>query len=172
MADAATWRTVVRFRDARGFVGLHTFFTQAANIVAARVHAEAVFTVLEPLTNATREQAWGAYTTPPSNPTPGAQDIYLSVQDRAEMVFTTATGNVARYRIPSPRITIFHIDGVTVDRSNADVAAWASAMVNGGGSSRTGELLVTFQGGRLVRGKSPGKLTGYVLMPTLGGNDW
>lgn len=61
----------------------------------------------------------------------GAVAVYESVTDKAVFSFIDSAGQAHRYTIPAPKTGIFLADGITVNKTQTDVANYISFMLNG-----------------------------------------
>src|SRR5205823_14601895 len=85
---------------------------------------------LSAMSNAVIESAKGPETSVPVAVVAGAAATYENVEDKAQIVFTTATGVLHRYSIPAPISAIFLSDGETVDFGNSLVKQFVADMTN------------------------------------------
>lgn len=114
----------VTFRDAKGFAANIRVYVQNDGIPAnERTRGSDFATAVALLTNAALERAKGPYTTVPSPPAYGTQDVFGSIEDKAVLTFVDADGGLHRMQVPAPKVSIFKADQETVDTANTDVAA-------------------------------------------------
>lgn len=96
---------------------------------------------------------------------------YDTVEFKAVMSFVDFNGNIHRWQIPAPKLSIFLSDAVTVDQSNAAVLAFNSFILNANAllsfiSSRDQVGMEAFLGGLLVRRKKQRRETIIWRNPT------
>lgn len=74
---------------------------------------------------------------------------YQSVKMSAQLVFSTASGSLLRLTIPAPSLSCFLADGVTIDPTNAAIAAVITAAVgsltDGAGNTAAAYVAGTLQ---------------------------
>lgn len=155
------------YRDAKGFVGtFHTWITSDTTSLTLYADiagiAQGIRTAVNALTNAALQSDSGL---PADNnavpPVYGTNAEYPAEWMKAVMTFSDGDGNLHRFKVPAPKITIFDTDGVTVlnDGTQAAVVAFISAMkaVQGAAfpSSKSGIAFTNFLGGILRLGKQP-----------------
>lgn len=142
----ANWATSVVWIDANG------------NKTITRIETFAGFTsfsgALKGCSNADFLQYWESLETNNSSPAPVLDD-FVSVADRAALLFLCADNTLVTVLVPSPSIDIFYADGETVNPSSAAISTLitnvAGSLVNGNGS-----LALSFVAGyRLPRAKLP-----------------
>jgi hypothetical protein len=173
------YREGVTFRDAKGNTSPMRFF---ANTAAATpnfsVSAETFFTALVPLikalTNAAVQSAIGPFTEYGVaqygvHNTGGA---YESVVEKAVFVFQDNSGQLHRFQVPAPKVSIFKADKVTVDPANTDVAAFNTFMTTPDANgvfivSRQNVALANFMGGIFAGRKLRRRVNILVLEPDL-----
>lgn len=71
---------------------------------------------------------------------------YQSVKIAASLTYTTASGSILRLTIPSPSLSIFLPDKVTIDPSNASIVALNAAVI-GSLSDGSGNAAIGYLGG-------------------------
>lgn len=140
------------FRDVKGQTSTMRFYLSAADAAAAATAGQALGTALAAHSNAALQNARGPYSLPPGPVTYGGTDgSYSEVEDKAELVFATASGSIHRYRLPACNKGLFLADLETVD-PNGGVGAIITAVI-GNACSRDGSVVQSFIGG--VRTRSP-----------------
>jgi len=162
------------FRDAKGQTAKTSFFVSAATPALALTAAEAIINLLTPLSNASMNNAKGAYTTSPAENLYGVDVEYATIEDKAVMTFQTASGAIHRYQVPAPMgvgstLNMFLADGETVDSAQANVAAFTAAMVANHACSRDGSLIAAYIGGMRRRSKYQRKYNIFTLNPAESG---
>lgn len=165
-------RTVVTFRDARGFTAQHRFYVDYNDGGNQFTRAGNIYSDLAGLSFAAVQRAGGAVTTVGTDIAYGTASMYPAVQDKLEAVFITAEGAQVRYLIPAPKRALFLADGATADPGNGALSAWAAAIIANHACAAHGGLIVRFVGGRLVRSRKPSRLSSYTLRPDFSGPDW
>lgn len=160
---AATIAQVVyTARDNRGRT--RTLKTYVAYTTGATDTLETVAGGLLPLIQACSNAAWKLNIGTPSTLAYGATAQFDSVVDKAMMVFQDTNGNLHRYNIVAPLLSIFKTDQVTVDPANVNVSAFTAYMI-ANARSRDQVLLGTFVGGVRRTGKLPKRLNIFILEP-------
>lgn len=165
-------RTVVTFRDARGFTAQTTYHVDVQALGNRFTHASNIYTPLIALSNAFDQGSRGLHNRELTGIDYGDVADYQSVFDKADMVFSTDGGELLHYRIPAPKIAMFLADRETIDAGNGLVSTWAAAMLANFACTRNGAALIRFLGGRLVRQTKPRRLTTITLNPSLTGPGW
>lgn len=164
----AVYPETITYRDVKGQTAKTSFFVSEATPAAALTAAQAIVNAFDALTNGARQNAKGAYTTPPSPVGYGANAVFKDIEDKAVLTFTTASGAIHRYQVPAPVASLFLADEETVDSSNADIATLFAAM-SGVASSRDGSLINAFIGGIRIRRRFQRRFNIFTKDPTLSG---
>lgn len=131
--SAVIYQQKYSFRDAKGNVSVMKFFVQtnASSVINLQTDLVAFSALITPLTNAALQNAsgldsrygvaqYGAH---------ASGGAYESVIEKAVLVFQDNTGQLHRFQIPAPKVSIFKADKVTVDPGNTDVAAFVNNLV-------------------------------------------
>ena len=146
------------FRDAKGNVSTTRLFVDTA------AHAAAIRAALDALTNASLNAAHGIDAISPLPATYGAAGQFQSVEDKAHLTFTDASGQAHRYSVPAPLAAIFLADLETVDPANSLVGAFSTAIL-AGAFSRNGIAVTAFIGGVRIRRKLHRRLDIFTKNP-------
>lgn len=153
------------FRDAKGFVGrMRTFISGDGSTNSATDYdskAAVLLGALQGLTNCAT-QAGPLTTTGLVTLSYGTAAEYIAEWMKAVMQFSTDTGQIARFKVPAPKIALFDSDGVTIlnDGTQAAVVAYVNAVKNADASGTyvsdaAGKPFTHFEGGLLRFGKQP-----------------
>jgi hypothetical protein len=171
----ATFPQTVSYRDDKGQTAKVSMFVVNATAAGALAAGTAIVNAMDDLTNAANNGARGAYTSPPTTNTYGANATYESIEDKAVLTFQTSTGALHRYQIPAPLEGIFEADGETVktpdsggDAQQVLLDTFVAAMV-GDAASRDGVLLASYIGGIRIRRKFQRKFNIFTQNPSLTG---
>lgn len=171
----ATFPQTVTYRDDKGQTSSMRFYIVNATAAGALAAGTALVSALNALTNGANDGARGAYTSPPTVHSYGANANFESCEDKAQLTFQTATGAIHRYMIPAPLESIFLADGETVKTPDAGgdaqqilLAALVAAVV-GDVASRDGVLIASYIGGIRLRRKMKRKFDIFTLNPDLSG---
>jgi hypothetical protein len=155
----------ISFRDAKGFIGKMKFFISGADDNTPSDFSSAADTLtvaVEALTNAALQATgsigfFGIITL-----TYGTNAEYPAEWMKAVMQFSNGSGQIARWKVPAPKIAIMESDGVTVinDGTSAPVVAFVNAVKNADASgtfvsSESGLPWTHFEGGLVRFGKQP-----------------
>lgn len=136
---AAPYKRTVVWTDCAGQTTLRTLTSQAG--------AGTVQGILVGKSNAVITEWWEQQETLPAGaPTAAANPFASQV---AYLNFSDGAGSSARLALPAPLASIFLADGVTVDPSQAWIAAIIAA---GEVVTPAGNLITTFTGGSLGKG--------------------
>jgi hypothetical protein len=131
----------IAYVDANGAQGLHLIRTQTgAGFIAAAVVSSS---------NADYIGYWEGLAVGNPTPTPIAAS-YQPLKPSALLSFLCNDGSIATLRIPAPRIGIFQADQVTVDPSNALIAALITLCI-GELTSVSGDVAASYLGGILEK---------------------
>lgn len=162
-------------------VNMFILNTGALTATQLQTNAGNILNDLQGLSNAVLESAKGPFTSVPVAVTAGAAATYETVEDKAQFVFTTATGILHRYDVPAPLAAIFLADGETVDFTNSLVKQFVADMINAtfsgtavsagqtaGACSRNAEALSGAVGGIRIRKRLQRKFNIYTRAPSGG----
>lgn len=120
------------FRDAKGNTSTMKFFLDftATTVESASTSAGTILSALTPLTNAAVQSLHGPATEygVAQYGAHVANGAYESIIEKAVMVFQDASGQLHRFQVPAPKVSIFKADKVTVDPANASVMAFIAAI--------------------------------------------
>jgi hypothetical protein len=157
----------VTYRDAKGNTGRVSFYVASTGTVASeQLAANTVVNSIAALTNALEQSRTGPGTSVAGLVTYGTNAEFPSIEDKAVFTFADANGGLHRFQIPAPKLAIFDADGETVDKTQADVVTFTSALV-ANAVNRNGIAIGFFVGGIRIRRKLHRKLTIFVLDPSL-----
>lgn len=161
-----TLKYTISYRDAKGFIGRMKFFVTGDATANApgdfTSAADTLTTAVSALTNGALQSTdsigfFGTITL-----TYGTNAQYPAEWMKAVMQFSNGSGQIARWKVPAPKIAIMEADGVTVinDGSNAAVVAFVNAVKNADPSgtfisSESGLPWTHFEGGLVKFGKQP-----------------
>ena len=156
----------VTWRDSKGHTARNSFFIDAATPALQAAAAAAVIVAEEAITNAAVQSTSGPSTSSPLPVAYGTTADFPAVEDKAVFTFATGNGSLHRLQVPAPKIAIFEVDTVTVDASQADAAAFITAVI-ANVFDRSGGAITSFVGGVRTRRKLQRKLTIFTLVPEL-----
>ncbi len=139
----ATFKRSTIWVDAAGMTqqGILTAIPQTLIITDGTASIEAAIAAIS---NAGRLDAWSATPLGPSGAAVAA--VYESVGDYALLSWRCVDGTITTVKVFAPKTAIFLADGMTVDITNAGVAA-LSFQVIGSELSASGSPAATFLGG-------------------------
>lgn len=100
----------------------------------------------------------------------GSAAQFQNAEDKARLIFVTATGVKVRFEVPAPKQSLFLADLETVDPANADLMTFistaTSVSANGNfASTRGGQAIVSFVAGQRIRRPFQRKTTIWTLTP-------
>lgn len=161
------------FRDAKGWIGkvrFHISGTVGTNTLDDyNSCASTLQTALTALTNAALQSTNNLPAVGEIGLTYGTNAQYPAEWMKAVFTFSTANGDISRFKVPAPKIGIMETDGITVinDGSNALVVAFVDAVKNADASgtyvsTSSGEAYAHFEGGIVRLGKQPRRFNGRV----------
>lgn len=125
-APAAMQKRKYAFRDAKGQVGRMVVLIGGADSNGVETNYIALANLLQAVSNA----HVSLDINPAADRAYGAQAVYETVEDKAQLTFTAALadgGTIHRWQVPAPKAAIFQADGQTVDQAQADVVALVGA---------------------------------------------
>jgi len=176
MAAPLTYCTPYVSRTIKGWKIRVRLCWTAENTFVTATNLETQATLWPALLNALTGSTWRAL-----GAQPVTEDVYGAgtglfdnAEDRAVFTFATLSGSLVKVSVPNPLDSIFLADNMTVDITNAAVAAFVAAFNLGGaitagyvGSTSTGSILNTYLGGLRVRGRTRRKMNIWVRNPEL-----
>lgn len=164
----------INFRDAKGYIGRMRFFITeddaAVGFPADMVNlADTAAGVIQALTNAAFQSDSGLSSISVQGLVYGTNAEYRGEWMKAVYTFSTANGDIARFKVPAPKASQFDTDGITVknDGSVAIVVAFVNLIKNTAAgpaffSNRDGEGFAHFEGGIVRLGKEPKRINGRI----------
>lgn len=159
---ATAFPASIMFRDAKNQTSSMRFYLVGAP------NTDAELTAIEAAAQAISNAHASSRVNPTGPLVSGSAAVYEDVEDKAEIVFTDANGVLHRYELPAPIAGIFQADGETVDFSNANVGAFAAAMV-GHACGRDGVTCSAAVGGFRLRRRAVRKFNVFTRNPALSG---
>ena len=155
------------FRDSQGRTAVVSFWLTVDTVDHFAIYVNDFTAAFQAVSNATVS----AMQDSPAPPIDGADEVYPSAQDKAELIFYDTVGGSHRVQVPGPQgvtagtpTTIFLADGITVNPSDTRVIALV-ALFTARASSRSGSLWATFVGGIRIRKRLPRRTSINVLAP-------
>lgn len=158
--------------DAQGFRGTCRYLTTADTIAHAQANALSINNLIAALSNAAALNGIGITDNLTQAPqTRGTAASYLSKSFRAELTFVTGQGTLVKIGVPAPKTGIFLADLETVNKAQADVAAFLAAILAVVSTAvvcdKDGNAVTAYVNGFLRKSRVPRKETLWSLSPGL-----
>jgi hypothetical protein len=113
----------VLFRDFRGFTGRTTGVIQAASGTAMITAADALANAWVGMSNAVEVSRSGLDSGQVNPNSYGSNSEYADIGQKARLIFADTSGQLHSMSVPAPKAAVFLSDGVTVDKTQTNVAA-------------------------------------------------
>lgn len=164
------------FRDARGQVGRLRYYINVGGGTLAHSVAlsDAIRSQLVLLTNAALVSSVGLDGNVLNPNQYGANAEYPNVEDKARLSFIMSNNTLSHMDIPAPKLSMFLVDGETVDPAQVAALTAALAVTGAGGefpSTKNGAAYIAFVGGMRRRARFQRKMTIWTLNPAETGPD-
>ena len=167
MADV-TYPCEIILRDAKGLTSAVRWYLFEALLATAQTDCQTVAVAIGGVTQASQVTVRGPGPSPVGALSYGANAQWANVEDKMILLFIDGLGSYHRYAIPAPIAAgQFLADGITVDKTNAAVAALITAFLTVPVCGIDGSALTTFVGGWLRRRRTKRRLNHLTLDPTL-----
>lgn len=157
------------FRDAKGNTARFTTYLDTVDLTVSQALGQTIGGHLVAISNAALQAAHGLYAPygPAQYGTHATSGAYESVIEKAVLVFQDLTGQLHRFEVPAPKISIFLADKITVDPANAGVANLIADMTGGLVYTRQGQVFANYMGGYFRARKIRRRTNVLTLTPPL-----